>query len=123
MNRFTGMLGLIVIMVIAYACSSNRKMIRLKTVAWGLGLQIAFAFFVLKTCFGQRLFAWIGDKVTRLLSFAAAGSSFVFGELGTPGNTVAGFAFQVLPTIIFIAALFAVLYYLGRIFPSPFLSK
>ncbi len=113
MDRFSGLLGIIVILVIAYGCSTNRRAIRLKTVAWGLGLQIAFAVFVLKTSFGQHLFSWIGDKVTRLLSFATAGSSFVFGELGTPGNNVAGFAFQVLPTIIFIAALFAVLYYLG----------
>ncbi len=113
MNRFSGLLGIIVILVVAYGCSTNRKAIRMKTIAWGLGLQFAFALFVLKTSLGQRIFAWIGDKVTNLLSFATAGSSFVFGELGTPGNKIAGFAFQVLPTIIFIAAFFAVLYYLG----------
>ncbi|MBM3790806.1 MAG: NupC/NupG family nucleoside CNT transporter, partial [Acidobacteria bacterium] len=87
--------------------------IRIKTVAWGLGLQFVFALFVLKTNAGQGMFRWMGEKVNRLLSFAGDGSSFVFGELGTPGNTVALFAFQVLPTIIFIAALFAILYYLG----------
>lgn len=113
MGRLTGLLGILVILGIAYACSSNRKRIRINTVLWGLGLQFAFALVVLKTSAGQTVFAWIGGKITQLLGFARFGSSFVFGELGTPGNTLATFAFQVLPTIIFIAALFAILYYLG----------
>lgn len=113
MNRLSGLVGMVAILAIAYISSTNRKAIRIKTVAWGLGLQIAFALLVLKTTAGQKTFAWIGAKVTQLLSFASYGSSFVFGELGTPGNTLARFAFQVLPTIIFIAALFAILYYLG----------
>jgi CNT family concentrative nucleoside transporter len=113
MSRFTGILGIIVILAIAYFSSSNRKMIRVRTIAWGLGLQFAFALLVLKTSAGQAAFRWIGEKITQLLGFARFGSSFVFGELGTPGNTVATFAFQVLPTIIFIAALFAILYYFG----------
>jgi len=113
MVRLTGILGILVILGIAYAFSTNRKQIRIATVAWGLGLQFVFALLVLKTAAGQATFGWIGEKVTRLLGFAKVGSSFVFGELGTPGNTIATFAFQVLPTIIFIAALFAILYYLG----------
>ena len=113
MQRFSGALGIITIIAIAYLFSSNRKAIRLKTVAWGLGLQIAFAVIVLRTSAGQITFRWIGEKITSLLGFAHYGSSFVFGELGTPGNTLATFAFQVLPTIIFIAALFAILYYFG----------
>ncbi len=113
MGKFTGFLGIFAILGIAYLFSTNRKNIRIKTVAWGLGLQFAFALLVLKTPAGQATFAWIGDKITKLLGFARFGSSFVFGELGTPGNTVATFAFQVLPTIIFIASLFAILYYLG----------
>jgi concentrative nucleoside transporter, CNT family len=113
MGRLTGILGILVILGIAYACSSNRKAIRVKTVLWGLGLQFGFALLVLKTSPGQAVFRWIGEKITQLLGFARFGSSFVFGELGTPGNTIATFAFQVLPTIIFIAALFAILYYLG----------
>jgi CNT family concentrative nucleoside transporter len=113
MGRLSGLLGIAAILAIAYLFSSNRRAIRLKTVAWGLALQFAFAVIVLRTAAGQSTFRWIGDKVNRLLSFAASGSSFVFGELGSPGNTVAVFAFQVLPTIIFIAALFATLYYLG----------
>jgi CNT family concentrative nucleoside transporter len=113
MGRLTGVLGILVILGIAYVFSENRKEIRIKTIAWGLGLQFAFAVLVLKTSAGQATFRWIGEKVTQLLGFARVGSSFVFGELGTPGNTIATFAFQVLPTIIFIAALFAILYYLG----------
>ncbi len=113
MGRLTGILGILVILGIAYACSSNRKKIRINTILWGLGLQFTFALLVLKTSPGQEVFRWIGEKITQLLGFARFGSSFVFGQLGTPGNTIATFAFQVLPTIIFIAALFAILYYLG----------
>jgi concentrative nucleoside transporter, CNT family len=113
MGRLTGILGILAILGIAYAFSTNRKQIRIATVAWGLGLQFVFALLVLKTAAGQATFGWVGEKVTQLLGFAKVGSAFVFGELGTPGNTIATFAFQVLPTIIFIAALFAILYYLG----------
>jgi CNT family concentrative nucleoside transporter len=113
MGRLSGLLGMAAILGIAYLFSTNRKAIRLKTVAWGLGLQFTFAVLVLRTAAGQTVFRWIGVKITRLLAFASYGSSFVFGQLGTPGNTIAVFAFQVLPTIIFIAALFAILYYLG----------
>jgi concentrative nucleoside transporter, CNT family len=113
MYRLSGLLGILAILGLGYLFSTNRRAIRLKTVGWGLGLQFAFALLVLKTAPGQKTFEWIGDKINRLLFFAREGSSFVFGQLGTPGNTIAVFAFQVLPTIIFIAALFAVLYYFG----------
>ncbi len=113
MGKLTGLLGILVILAIAYLFSTDRKKIRIKTVVWGLSLQFLFALLVLKTPAGQATFRWIGEKITQLLGFARFGSSFVFGELGTPGNTLATFAFQVLPTIIFIAALFAIFYYLG----------
>jgi CNT family concentrative nucleoside transporter len=113
MQRLSGLLGIVAILGIAYTFSTNRKAIRPKTIAWGLGLQFAVAVVVLRTAAGQNAFHWIGDKINQLLSFSKAGSSLVFGELGTPGNTVAIFAFQVLPTIIFIAALFAILYHFG----------
>lgn len=83
MGRFTGILGLITMLGLAYAFSTNRKAIRLKTVAWGLGLQLAFAVFVLKIEFGRTLFRKVGDAVNRLLSYAFAGSQFVFGDLGS----------------------------------------
>jgi len=120
--------GAVVILGIAYALSSHRRAIDLKTVVWGLGLQVVFALIVLKTDIGQRVFQTLGGAITRLLDFANVGSSFVFGPLGDKQawprimTTVLGeegarysmiFAFQVLPTIIFIAALFAILYYYG----------
>jgi CNT family concentrative nucleoside transporter len=99
---------------LAYAFSTNRRAIRSKTVAWGLGLQFAFAIFVLRVDFGRRLFQLAGDGVNKLLSYSYAGSEFVFGDLGKQGSHLGFyFAFQVLPTVIFVAAFFAVLYYYG----------
>jgi CNT family concentrative nucleoside transporter len=104
-------------MGIAYAFSTDRKAIKLKTVSWGLALQLLFALFVLKIEAGRQLFSWLGAKVTRLLELSYVGSDFVFGKLGAPGPGPAGigfvFAFRVLPTIVFLAALFAILYHLG----------
>src|SRR5216684_501107 len=114
MGRFTGILGLVTMLGLAYAFSTNRHAIRLKTVAWGLGLQFVFAVFVLRIDAGRQAFQKAGDAVNRLLSYAFAGSQFVFGELGKQGSHLGFyFAFQVLPTIIFIAAFFAVLYHYG----------
>ncbi len=114
MGRFTGILGLLAMLGLAYAFSTNRRAINKKTVVWGLGLQVAFAIFVLKIEIGRVLFQKAGDAVTRLLGYAFAGSQFVFGDLGKQGSHLGFyFAFQVLPTVIFICALFAVLYYLG----------
>ena len=120
--------GAFVILSIAYAFSTNRKAINWTTVAWGVGLQVLFALIVLKTTIGQRVFSTLGDGINKLLSFSSVGADFVFGPLGTAtvwgrvANATLGedaaryaviFAFQVLPTIIFIAALFAILYYFG----------
>jgi CNT family concentrative nucleoside transporter len=114
MYHLTGILGLITMMGLAYAFSTNRRAIRLKTVAWGLGLQILFAFLVLRWNFGRLILQKAGNAVNRLLDFSFFGSEFVFGELGKKGSSMGFyFAFQVLPTIIFIAALFALLYYYG----------
>ena len=122
------LVGLIVIMAVAYALSTNRRAIDRRTVAWGLALQVIFALLVLKTTLGQAVFQRLGAAINRLLDFAFVGSSFVFGPLGDKEvwprimTSVLGpegarygvvFAFQVLPTIIFIAALFAILYYFG----------
>jgi concentrative nucleoside transporter, CNT family len=114
MGRFTGILGLLAMLGLAYLFSTDRRAIRAKTVAWGLGLQFAFAVFVLKAEIGRRMFQAAGNAVNRLLSYSFEGSKFVFGELGRPGSSLGFFfAFQVLPTIIFIAAFFAVLYHFG----------
>ena len=122
------LVGAAVILGIGWVFSTNRQAIRWTTVAWGLGLQIVFAFFVLKTSIGQVVFETLGGYITRMLGFAGVGATFVFGPLGDAGvwgRAMTGaigpdgaryaviFAFQVLPTIIFIAALFAILYYFG----------
>ncbi|HEX5425288.1 MAG TPA: NupC/NupG family nucleoside CNT transporter [Candidatus Acidoferrales bacterium] len=114
MHRFVGVLGMIVLVGLAFLFSTNRRAIRYKTVAWGLGLQIVFAYLVLRWSGGREAFAWLGQKVDWFLSFANYGSTFVFGPLAQnvkPWYVV--FAFQVLPAIIYIAAVFALLYYLG----------
>src|ERR1700686_4171842 len=106
MGRFTGILGLLTMLGFAYIFSTNRRAIRLKTVAWGLGLQFVFAVFVLRVDAGRIVFQKAGDAVTKLLSYAYAGSHFVFGDLAKPGSQLGYFAFGVLPTVIFIAAFF-----------------
>jgi CNT family concentrative nucleoside transporter len=114
MGRFTGLLGVATMLGLAFVFSTNRRAIRLKTVAWGLGLQFALAVFVIRVQSGQWLFAKAGYWTKHLLDFSYAGSVFVFGELGKQNSSLGLiFAFQVLPTIIFIAAFFAVLYHLG----------
>src|ERR1700746_1117373 len=113
MGRFTGILGLLTMLGLAVAFSTNRRAIRLKTVAWGLGLQFAFAVFVLRFPPGQKAFQVAKEAVTRLLGYSYAGSHFVFGDLANQGSQLGYFAFGVLPTVIFIAAFFAVLYHLG----------
>ena len=120
-HDWTGLLGMATVLTLAYLFSTNRRAIRFKTVAWGLGLQVAFAFFVLDTRIGRAVFSVIGDAVNKLLDFSFYGSTFVFGELGKKSSQLGFyFAFQVLPTIIFIAALFAVLYHYGVM---PFIVK
>ncbi len=119
MARFTGVLGLATMLLLAWIFSTNRKAIRWRTVIWGLSLQILFAFLVIEWTVGQRVLHAAGDAVNTLLAYAFVGSTFVFGDLGAQHSKIGAafgtsfFAFQVLPTIIFISAFFAVLYYLG----------
>src|SRR6516162_1538777 len=114
MGRFTGILGLLTMLGLAYAFSTNRRAIRVKTVAWGLGLQIAFAIVVLRVEYGRRAFQVMGDAANKVLSYSFVGSEFVFGPLGKQSSNIGFiFAFQVLPVVIFICALFAILYHVG----------
>ncbi|WP_348262151.1 nucleoside transporter C-terminal domain-containing protein [Telmatobacter sp. DSM 110680] len=114
MARFTGVLGILAVLLAAWLGSTDRKHIRWRTVGWGLSLQILFAFLVLRFDFGQRAMYWAGGVVTKMLSATTAGTSVLFGKLGTPDTSLGSiFAFQVLPTIIFISAFFAVLYHIG----------
>ncbi len=113
MGRFTGLLGLVVILAAAWGLSAHKRAIKLRILAWGMGLQFAFAILVLKTDFGK-LFQAIGAGVNAMLGYAEAGSNFVFGPLGIKsGPFGVVFAFQVLPIVIFIASFFSILYYLG----------
>jgi CNT family concentrative nucleoside transporter len=127
LERFTGVLGILVVLLAAWLGSTDRKAIRWRTVVWGLGLQILFAFLVLRFSYGQNAMEWAGGVVQKMLAATYAGTRILFGELGLPnagafgdvlaqnGHPNAGsiFAFQVLPTIIFISAFFAVMYHIG----------
>jgi concentrative nucleoside transporter, CNT family len=113
MGRFTGFIGLVVILGVAYLLSSQRRAIRLRVLVWGLGLQFLFAVLVLRTDFGF-IFQEIGKGVNAMLEYAEVGSQFLFGPLGIKsGPYGVVFAFQVLPIVIFIASFFSILYYLG----------
>lgn len=114
MQRFVGVLGLAVLMGLAYTFSTNRRSIRWKTVGWGIGLQFLFGLIVFRWEAGRAAVAKAGAVVNTVLEYSFAGSSFVFGELGAKGGKFGFvFAFQVLTTIIFVSAFFAVLYHLG----------
>ena len=116
MGRFTGVLGLVILLALCWLFSTNRKAVRWRVVATGVALQVVFAIFVTKVVWGQRAIGAAGSGAKRLLDCSFAGSRFVFGEAGKPADISSLgfiFAFQVLPAIIFIAAFFAILYYFG----------
>jgi CNT family concentrative nucleoside transporter len=117
-------LGILAVLLAAWLFSTDRRHIRWRTIAWGIGLQFCFAFLVLRFGYGQQVMSWAGDVVTKMLACTFAGTKLLFGELGLPNagafgnllpapNQGAIFAFQVLPTIIFISAFFALLYHIG----------
>ena len=110
-----GLFGLIVLLSIAAAFSNNRRAIDWKLVATGVALQIVFASFVLKVPMGRDLFGALAIGFVKLMSYVSVGSSFIFGNLVNAANPNIGyvFALQVLPTIVFFAALTGVLYHLG----------
>ncbi len=106
--------GLLLMLSAAYGLSNNRRAIDYRIVAWGLGLQLAFALFILKTSPGLAVFDFISRGVTTMLGFANAGAAFVFGPLASDTDSFGVvIAFQVLPIIVFTAALFSLLYHFG----------
>ncbi|WP_080057060.1 NupC/NupG family nucleoside CNT transporter [Spirosoma aerolatum] len=121
MERFTGLIGVVLILGIAYALSDNRKAINFRTVGVGLALQFGLAVFVLKTPVGQQVFQTVGHFVERLLGKAAKGAEFVFAPLVNPAALTKAFGpgnnfiffFSIIPTIIFVAVLVNILYHLG----------
>ncbi|MBT3479395.1 MAG: NupC/NupG family nucleoside CNT transporter [Candidatus Marinimicrobia bacterium] len=113
-----GLLGIVVLLGIAVAMSNNRKKINLRIVGWGLGLQLTFALFILKTPIGKPVFGFLDKAISKLISFSDAGGNFLFTSF-VPDvgfhTALINFAFRALPTIIFFSALMSVMYHLGII--------
>ena len=117
MQRLIGFLGIAAILGIAFLMSNNRKAINYRIVYWGLGLQLAFAIFILATPIGKPVFMFLDKAINKLLSFSDEGAEFLFGALaigpGQENSLGFFFAFQILPTIIFFSAFMAILYHFG----------
>ncbi len=114
-------MGILLIFAIAFSMSNNRKAINYRLVLSGFAIQILLAVFILKIPIGQKIFAWLGAAVTKVLDFSQVGATFVFGALVNreymgkafgKGNEFV-FFFSIIPTIIFVAVLVSVAYYLG----------
>jgi len=118
MENYTGILGIIVLLGIAFLLSNNKRLINKNIIFWGLGLQISFAIIILKTTFGKALFFYFNILIVKLISFADAGSDFLFTsfipEVGYD-QALINFAFRALPVIIFFSSLIAATYHLGVI--------
>ncbi|MGH8062872.1 MAG: NupC/NupG family nucleoside CNT transporter [Pseudoxanthomonas sp.] len=108
-----GLFGLAVLIGIVFLFSNNRKAVDWKLVATGVTLQIAFAALVLLVPGGREVFDWLGQAFVKILGFVNVGSGFIFGSLMDTKTYGFIFAFQVLPTIIFFAALMGVMYHLN----------
>jgi CNT family concentrative nucleoside transporter len=116
-HQVMSIVGFVVLLAVGYALSRDRKAVQLRVVLWGVGLQWLMAVLLLKVPYGQIVLKKVSDGVTAVIANAYQGSVFLFGDLGQLGGGKTGlgtiFAFQILPTIVFVAALFGVLYYLG----------
>ena len=113
-----GLIGMILLLGIAFILSNNRRKINYRIIGWGLSLQFIFGILILKTPLGKPLFGFFDKVITRLISFSDAGSDFLFKSL-VPGvgyhEAMVNFAFRALPTIIFFSSLMTVLYHFGII--------
>jgi len=114
--------GIFILMLFAWALSTNRRVVNWRVIIWGVSLQLLFALFIFVVPAGARFFLFINDVVVRVISVAGEGARFIFGRLALPPGTKNEFgeeslgwifAFQALPTIIFFASLMGVLYYMG----------
>ena len=88
MDRFTGVLGILAVLLAAWLGSTDRRHIRWRTVAGGLSLQFIFAFIVLRFDYGQMAMAWAGNVVNNMLASTQAGTKVLFGALGTPNTSL-----------------------------------
>ncbi len=113
-----GLIGMILLLGIAFILSNNRRQINYRIIVWGLSLQFIFGILILKTPLGKPLFGFFDKVITKLISFSDAGSDFLFKSL-VPGvgyhEAMVNFAFRALPTIIFFSSLMTVLYHFGVI--------
>ena len=118
MGQLNGIIGIVVLLGIAYCISDNRKNINYRLIGWGLGLQLLFAIFILKTPLGKPIFEVLDKAISKLISFSDAGGDFLFTsfvpDIGFDAALI-NFAFRALPTIIFFSALMSVLYHFGLI--------
>tara|TARA_B100000029_G_scaffold325782_2_gene318286 strand:+ start:968 stop:2188 length:1221 start_codon:yes stop_codon:yes gene_type:complete len=118
MENLTGFIGVAALLGIAFGLSNNRSKINYRIVGWGLGLQLLFAIFILKTPVGKPVFGLLDKAISKLISFSDAGGDFLFTSF-VPGIgfdvALINFAFRALPTIIFFSALMSVLYHFGLI--------
>ena len=116
--KITGLIGIALLLGIAYALSNNRKAISARTVAWGISLQIFFAIIILKIPFVKAQFSFVDTLFKKLISFSDAGGDFLFKSF-IPGvgyhEAMINFAFRALPVIIFFSSLIAVTYHFGII--------
>lgn len=115
MAKFTGLIGIVVLLGIAFLMSNNKKRIDYKLVAWGLGLQLGFALLILKTPVGLPFFRFFDVIINKLLSYSDKGGDFLFKSFvsGVVDSPNLNFAIRVLPTVIFFSSLVSVFYYLG----------
>ena len=113
-----GLIGMILLLGIAFVLSNNRRQINYRIIVWGLSLQFIFGILILKTPLGKPLFGFFDKVITKLISFSDSGSDFLFKSL-VPGvgyhEAMVNFAFRALPTIIFFSSLMTVLYHFGVI--------
>lgn len=113
-----GFLGIVILLAIAFFLSNDWKKINYRIVGWGLGLQLLFALFILKTPIGKPVFGFLDKAISKLISFSDAGGDFLFTSFVEDvgfHSALVNFAFRALPTIIFFSALMSVLYHLGII--------
>ena len=116
--KITGLIGIALLLGIAYTLSNNRKAISTRTVVWGISLQIFFAIIILKIPFVKAQFSFVDTLFKKLISFSDAGGDFLFRSF-IPGvgyhEAMINFAFRALPVIIFFSSLIAVTYHFGII--------
>jgi len=121
MARFTGLIGIVFILLLAFLLSNNRSKINYRQVIIGLAIQLGLAIFILKLSFGQWLFQYLGNGISNILSFSDKGGAFIFGPLVNAdlmaktfgSNEKVIFFFKIIPNIIFVALLVNILYHLG----------